>query len=307
MKKKANILVTGASGFIGSHLCKELIKKGYVVFGLAPNDKAKNLKSLVNKKNFYFKKGDIRNFNAVSRIIKKNNIKVIFHLAAILPNQKEFENPFMFSDINARGTLNLLHSAYLNGVQKFICSSTSSVYSEPPKYLPMDENHPTCPSTIYGASKLEGELYCKVYSKVMNVVVLRYCGAYGVGQDKHYATYRFIKQALNNKPITIYGDGNQTTDFTYIGDIVNGSILTMERARSGTFNISSGQETSIKKLAETIIKLTNSKSKIVFTGKKTDRPFRFVLDVKKAKKVLGFRPFSLKEGLLKYISEFKKD
>ena len=169
----------------------------------------------------------------------------------------------------------------------------------------MNENHPTLPSTIYGASKLSGELYCKVYSKVMNVIVLRYCGAYGVGQDEHYATHRFVKQALDQKPITIYGAGNQTTDFTYIDDIVKGSILAIRKAKGGTYNISSGQETSIKKLAETIIKLTNSKSKIIFSGKKTDRSFRFVLDIKKARKILGYSPLPLEKGLSKYISEFK--
>jgi len=304
MKKNINILVTGATGFIGSHLCKELIKKNYTVFGLALN-KSASIKSLLSEKNFYFEKCDIQNINRINQIIKKNNIKIIFHLAAALPNQKEFKNPFIPSDINAGGTLNLLYSASINKVQKFIYSSTSSVYSEPPEYLPVDENHPTFPSTIYGASKLSGELYCKVYSKIMNVVVLRYCGAYGVGQDEHYATHRFVKQALNQEPITIYGAGNQTTDFTYVDDIVKGSILAIKRIKEGTYNISSGQETSIKKLAETIIKLTNSKSKIIFSGKKTDRPFRFVLDIKKAKKVLGYSSLSLEKGLSKYISEFK--
>ncbi|PIS35545.1 MAG: hypothetical protein COT36_01840 [Parcubacteria group bacterium CG08_land_8_20_14_0_20_38_56] len=303
----ANILVTGATGFIGSHLCKELVKRGYPVFGLSFSKGIKNqiIKSLLKQKNFHFKKGDVRDFNALNRIIKNANIKVIFHLAAVLPNQKELKDPFVLLDINTRGTLNLLHSAYCNGVDKFIYSSTSSVYSEPPEYLPVDENHPTLPPTFYGASKLGGELYCRVYSKAMNVVVLRYCGAYGVGQDEHYATHRFVQQALNNKPITIYSSGNQTTDFTYIGDIVNGSILAMEKAKGGTFNISSGQETSIRKLAETVIKLTNSKSKIVFSGKKTDRPFRFVLDITKARKILGYSPLSFSEGLSKYISEIK--
>lgn len=306
-KQKRNILVTGAAGFIGSHLCKELIQRRYNVFGLSSINELRNIKPLLKEKKFHLLKGDIRNLNFLKRIIKKHQIKVIFHLAAVLPCDNDFKDPFLLFEVNTRGTLNLLNAAHLNGVEKFIYTSTSSVYSEPPEYLPVDENHPTWSSTPYGASKLGGELYCNVYSKVMDVVVLRYCGAYGVGQDKHYATYRFIKQALNQEPITIYGSGNQTTDFTYIGDIVKGSILAIEKARGGTFNIGSGQETSIRKLAKTIIKLTGSKSKVVFSGKKTDRPFRFVFDIKKAKRVLGFSPFPLIKGLSKYILEFKNN
>jgi nucleoside-diphosphate-sugar epimerase len=206
MKKKLNILITGATGFIGSHLCRELIRRGYNVFGLSKEDPRKGLLPL-NQNRFHFQKGDIRDINTLCDIIKNNDIKVVFHLAARLPHPEDFNNPFLCFDVNAKGTLNLLNAAYLNGVEKFIYISTNSVYSDPPEYLPVDESHPTRPSTIYGASKLEGELYCNVYSKVMNMVILRYCGAYGKGQDKHYATYRFIIQALNNEPITIYGDG----------------------------------------------------------------------------------------------------
>ncbi|MFH1671325.1 MAG: NAD-dependent epimerase/dehydratase family protein [Candidatus Portnoybacteria bacterium] len=283
-KQNINILVTGATGFIGSHLRKELIKKRYNVFLF---------------------KGDIRNLGLLKRTIKKHQIKIIFHLAAALSHGDNLNDPFLLFDVNARGTLNLLNAAYLNKVKKFIYISSSSVYSEPPEYLPVDESHPTCPSTIYGISKLEGELYCNVYSKVMNVTVLRYCGAYGKGQDEHYATYRFVKQALKNEPITIYGDGKQSSDFTYVGDIVRGTILAMEKNKPGIYNISSGKEASIRELAENIIGITGSKSKIILTGKNTDRPFRFVQDIKKARKTFGYSPLSLKEGLSKYISEIE--
>ena len=307
MKDSKNILVTGTTGFIGSYLCKELIRKRYNVFGLSPSNDFRNIKPLLKKKNFHLLKGDIREFNFLKRIIKRNKIKIIFHLAALLPSSNDLKEPFSVFEVNARGTLNLLNAAYLNKIKKFIYTSSSSVYSEPPEYLPVDENHPTRPSTIYGISKLEGELYCNAYSKVMNITVLRYCGAYGKGQDKHYATYRFIKQALENKPITIYGDGNQTADFTYIGDIIQGTILAMQKNKPGIYNISSGEETSIKDLAKKIIRITGSKSKIILTGKSTDRPFRFVLDIKKARKVLGYSPLSLNEGLSKYISEIKNE
>lgn len=305
MKDSKNIFVTGATGFIGSHLCKELIQKRYNVFGLSPSDDFQNIKPLLKQKKFHLLKGDIRDLNFLKRIIKKHQIKTIFHLAAALPYDNDLKDPFLLLEVNVRGTLNLLNAAYLNGVEKFIYTSSSSVYSEPSEYLPVDENHPTRPSTIYGISKLAGELYCNAYSKTMNITVLRYCGAFGKGQDKHYATYRFVKQALKNESITIYGDGKQSSDFTYIGDIIQGTILAMEKNKPGIYNISSGEETSIRDLAKKIIGLTNSKSKIILTNKNTNRPFRFFLDTKKARKILGYSPFSFDEGLSKYISKIK--
>ena len=305
-KQDRNVLVTGAAGFIGSHLCKELIQKKYNVFGLSLSNNFHNIKSLSKQKNFCLLKGNIRNLNFLKKIIKKYHIKTIFHLAAALPHNDNLREPFLLFEVNARGTLNLLNAAYLNKVNKFIYASSSSVYSEPPEYLPVDEDHPTRPSTIYGISKLEGELHCAAYSKVMDVVVLRYCGAYGEGQDEHYATYRFIKQALKNKPITIYGDGKQSSDFTYIGDIVRGTILAMEKNKPGVYNIGSGKETSIMDLAKKIVKITSSKSKILLSSKNTNRPFRFFLDIGKARKLFGYSPLSLNKGLSKYISDIKR-
>jgi UDP-glucose 4-epimerase len=299
-----NILVTGATGFMGSHLCRELIQRGYTVFGLSHSGRIQNINSLLNQKEFHLQRGDIRDVNTLSEIIKVNNIKVIFHLAAQLPQGEDLNNPFLCFDINARGTLNLLNAAYLNGVDKFIYASTMSVYSEPPKYLPVDETHPVQPSTIYGVSKLEGELYCNVYSKAMNIVVLRYGGAYGNGQPKRNAIATFINQALNNMPITIYGDGTQTSEFVYVKDVVQGTLLALEKNKTGIYNIGSGEEMRVRDLAKRIINFTDSKSEIVLVDKDTDRPFRFVLDITKARKDLGYSPQSVDESLSMCISEF---
>jgi UDP-glucose 4-epimerase len=298
-----NILVTGATGFIGSHLCKELIQKGYTVFGLSHSGRIQNIKSLLNQKEFHLQRGDIRDVNILSDIIKVNNVKVIFHLAAQLPQGEDLNNPFLCFDINVRGTLNLLNAA-LNNVDKFIYASSMSVYSEPPNYLPVDEKHPVQPSTIYGVSKLEGELYCNVYSKAMNIVVLRYGGAYGKGQSKHKVIPAFISQALNNRPITIYGDGTQTSDFVYVKDVVQGTLLALEKNKTGVYNLGSGEEMSVRYLAERIINFTDSKSEIVMADNDTDRPFRFVLNITKSRKDLGYSPQSVDESLSMCISEF---
>lgn len=309
MNHNQNILVTGAAGFIGSYLCEELIRKKYNVFGVALAESKENqiIKRLLKEEKFHLHEGNICESNFLQAIIENNNIRTVFHLAARMPHDNDLNNPFPLFDVNTKGTLNLLSLAYRNGIDRFIYISTMSVYSEPPEYLPVDENHPTKPATVYGVSKLGGELYCKVYSKEIKITVLRYGGAYGKGQDEHYAVHRFVTRALENKPITIYGDGNQTSDFTYIEDIIQGTVLAMEKNIPGTYNIASGKETSIKELAEEIISLSNSKSKIIFTEEKTDRPFRFFLSIKKAREKFGYSPPSFKEGLSKYISEFNRE
>jgi len=237
-------------------------------------------------------------------MVKDNQAKVVFHLAAQLPSDGGLENPFVYFETNARGTLNLLNAAYLNGVEKFIYASSMSVYSEPPQYLPVDESHPTQPSTMYSVAKLVGELCCNLYSKVMNIVVLRYSGAYGRGERPSDAMLTFINQALSNKPITIHGDGTQASDFVYIDDVIQGTLLAWENNQPGVYNIGSGQETSVRELAERIIDITNSKSEAALTDKDTERPFKFFLDITKAQKVLGYSPRLLNEGLRIYLKEF---
>lgn len=237
-------------------------------------------------------------------IIKSNHVKVVFHLAAQLPDDSDIDNPLSYFDTNARGTLNILDAAYLGGVDKFIYASSMSVYSEPPEYLPVDESHPVQPSTIYSVAKLAGELCCHPYSKAMSIVVLRYAGAYGQGERKSNAIPTFINQVLNNRPITIHGDGSQTSDFVYIDDVVQCTLLAWENDKPGVYNIGSGQEISVRELTKRIVKITNSKSEAVLTDRDTERPFRFFLDITKSQKVLGYSPRSLDEGLRTYLKEF---
>jgi len=299
-----NILVTGATGFIGSHLCKELVRREHQILALSCSGRTDNIKSLLPQKEFHLLIGDIQDSDTIRDIVKKNHIKVIFHLAAQLPNGNNLDNPYLCFDSNARGALNILNAAYQSGVDKFIYASTMSVYAEPPEYLPVDESHRAQPTTIYGATKLAGELYCNIYSKAMNIIVLRYAGAFGRGERKSNAIPTFINQALNNKPITIHGDGTQTSDFVCIDDIVQGTLLAWESDKPGVYNIGSGQETSVRELAHRIIDITNSKSELVLTDRETERPFRFFLDIAKAQKALRYSPRSLNQGLHAYIRNF---
>jgi len=297
------ILITGGAGFIGSRLCEKCTEEGHTVLCLdnSMKENLMNIRLLLDHRNFKLIEGDIRDSDLMEKVMR--DIDVVVHLAAHMPEDKNIDNPFLCFDINDKGTLNLLKAAYLNSVNTFIYSSTMMVYSEPPDYLPVDENHPAQPITIYGASKLAGELYCRVYSKAMNTVVLRCSRAYGEGMTKCEPITTFINQALSNRPITIYGDGTQSSDFVYVKDIVQANLLALEKNEPGIYNIGGGEEISVRDVAKRIISFTGSKSEIVMVDKNVDRPFRFVLDITKSCKVLGYSPVSFEEGLAGYIEK----
>ncbi|MBI2859925.1 MAG: NAD-dependent epimerase/dehydratase family protein [Chloroflexi bacterium] len=298
-----NILVTGATGFIGSHLCAGLIVKGHRVFGLTRSGRTDNIRALLEHKQFKLQTGDIRDKDFVRSLLNSCAIEVVYHLAARLPGSADIDNPAPSVDINATGTLNLLDAAYKAGIGRFIYSSSMSVYSEPPSYLPVDEGHPTQPSGIYGGGKLAGEFYCNMYRKHMDITVLRYGGAYGRGERDSDAIATFIRQALRDQPITIFGDGTQTSDFVYIDDLVQGSLSALESGQKGTFNIGGGEEMSVNDLARRIIKVVGSKSEVVLTGENSERPFRFVLDVTRARRAFGYNPRPFDDGIRAYLNE----
>ncbi|MCK4792347.1 MAG: NAD-dependent epimerase/dehydratase family protein [Desulfobacteraceae bacterium] len=298
------VLVTGATGFIGSQLCRGLIHRGYDVLAVSRFGRTHNVESLLSRPGFQLQKGDIRDADWLCSLVKENRIRVVCHLAAQLPEENNLENPHVGFDVNARGTLNVLNAAYLGGVEKFIYASSMSVYSEPARYLPVDESHPVQPSTVYGVSKLTGELCCNPYSGVMSVVVLRYSGVYGMGERQSNAIPTFIKQALEGKPITIHGDGTQTSDYASVDDVVPGTIAALEKNEPGVYNIGSGEEVSVNDLAKITINYVNPRLETVLTGEVTERPFRFVLDIEKARKTFGYSPRSLDYGICAYLEKF---
>ena len=297
-----NILVTGASGFIGSHLCRELVRKKHRVAGLTRSGRTEYITSLLTNETFSLHTGDVNDTELIQQIIEENGIKTVFHLAAKLPNKDDMSNPLSSFDINARGTASVANAAASKNVGKYIYISTMSVYSEPPSYLPVDEEHPAQPHTIYGITKRIGELCCNLYDKRMTVIILRYAGVYGKYCRASDAVPTFVRQALNNQPLTIDGDGAQSSDFVHIDDIIEGSILAWEKGEPGIYNLGSGQEVSVRELAEKVINLTGSKSEIMKTTNRSDRPYRFVMDITKARKLPGYSPQSIDEGLCHYLA-----
>jgi UDP-glucose 4-epimerase len=305
-----NVLVTGATGFIGSHICRLLVEeKNYKVFGLSRSGNKKNLKYLSNWKNFKVVAGDIMDESGLKKLIEGNSIETVLHVAAFIPDVEAHKSCKECIEVNAVGTLSVLNAARSSGVKNFVYSSTMGVYSAPPKYVPVDEKHPTEPSTVYGMSKLFGEKLCEYYSerdpKKMNVAILRYSGVYGPGQKTDKAIPKFIDAALKGGPLELFSKGRQSSDFVFVGDVAKANVLAI--GKSGTYNIGSGRETTVKELAEKIITLCESKSKILYSGTESVRPFRFSYNTDKAKKELGFKPQSLEKGLQEFIKYMKSE
>ncbi len=296
------ILVTGASGLIGSHLCKRLVDNGEDVVGLTYKTSNPLLVSII-RSNLVTERCDIRDYSAVKSIIRKYSPQTVFHFAARLPHTA---NPD-FIEVNVIGTTNLLDACYTNRVENFIYASSMSSYSTPPSYLPINEEHPTRPDNDYGRTKLIGELLCECFSEVLRAVVIRYSSVFGVG-DTVRAAYHFMKASLTGQTILVDGDGSQSSDFIYVNDAIDGALQVLDKGRSGqVYNIGSGQETSVLGLACHINHLSSPVPGVALSKKPATRTFRFVADIGKARSELGYNPSSLLEGLRKYREGMQKN
>lgn len=291
--KPMTILITGASGLIGSHLCRTLAEGGRDVVGLVHSHMISVLPNL------RVDVCDITDYNDVSTRFSLWQPNTVFHFAAHLPSTPDPD----FIQANVIGTANLLDICYRRGVKNFIYASSMSVYSTPPECLPVSETHPTRPDDVYGKTKLIGELLCKCYSQVMRTMVVRFSSVFGLGDNARVA-YHFMQSALDGKAIQVDGDGSQSSDFIYVDDAVRGAILALEKGKSGeVYNIGSSKETSVLELANLVAGLGSPPVEVKLSGKPATRPFRFVADIGKARRAIGYKPGGLVDGLRKYRGE----
>jgi len=252
------ILITGGAGFIGSHLCEKLLHDNteITVFDNFCTGKMENLDNIKN--DIRIIRGNINNFDEMSDAIKGNNL-VIHQAFPYGVATRELDKQFV--EDGAIGTYNVLRASVEHNVEKIVYASTVAVYGRQ-EYTPLDENHPKNPFLPYGATKLLGELYCSTINNVfgLDAVSLRYFNVYGprYATFDHSAMIHFLERVIQNECPLIYGDGTQVRDYTYIDDIVQGTILALKKDNTNgeVYNIAEGQGMKIIDLAKKIIEIS---------------------------------------------------
>ena len=312
MKK---ILITGATGFIGSHLTELYVKKGFKVTAFDRYNSNYNLGCLEYSKfkekiNFEF--GDIRDYDFVSKVIKKNDI--VIHLAALVGIPYSYISPLAYFKTNVEGTYNILEASKNHNIRQVILTSTSETYGTA-KYVPMDEKHPLFAQSPYAASKISADQLALSYwnSFKLPIKIIRPFNTFGPRQSSRAIIPTIILQAMNNKTIKL-GNLNPTRDFLFVKDTAN-AFLHLMRNKSllgKVVNVGSGSEISIKKLAFDIKKILNSKSKIIVEKKRVRSKSSEVLRLKcnnnLIKKHTNWKlSTKFKVGLIKTIDWFKNN
>ena len=296
------ILVTGGCGFIGSHLVERLVNLGHDVTVLddLSTGKIENIKDLFYEGNIKLAVGSISNLEFLRGAC--SDVDYVFHEAALARVPRSIDNPILVNKVNIEGTLNVLMAAKESKVKKVVYASSSSVYGDNCS-LPQSEVGSTIPVSPYALTKLTGELYCDIVSRIYGLptVSLRYFCVYGKRQDSksRYATVipAFMERVFQNLPPFIFGDGNQSRDFTYIEDVVDATILGLGEGIVGTYNIGSGEATTINQLAQMILDITGKSLQPIYKELRLGDVRHTLADVSKAK-TFGYKPrWKLWDGL----------
>ncbi|MFH0888411.1 MAG: SDR family oxidoreductase [Planctomycetota bacterium] len=326
------ILVTGGAGFIGSHIVERLVRDGAKVrvidnFSAGKMD---NIRHNINKIDLI--RGDIRDISAVKKAVR--GVKYIIHEAAMKSVPESLKRPEEFNDVNVNGTLNIIIQAQKAQVKRLVFASSSSVYGDV-KILPQKESFIPAPISPYGATKLIGETYCRTFSRItarttersgrparqtrsggypLEIIALRYFNVFGPRQDPDspYAgvIIKFINAMLKNKQPIIFGDGKQSRDFTYIDNVVEGTIACLKTSVSINglvFNIASSNPITVIELVKSLNKLLGKNIKPIFTPIRTGDIKHSYADITLACKYLGYKtivPFV--QGLAKTIEYLRK-
>jgi len=297
-------LVTGAAGFIGSHLCDALLARGHEVMGIDafipyyPRDlKERHLSDALRHPQFSFHELDLRE-GAIRPLAEACD--VVFHEAAMPGLMKSWEDLELYATCNIIGTQRLLDAARDEEVPHFIHISTSSVYG---REATGDEDAPLYPVSPYGVTKLAAEHLCRAYEVNFGVplTILRYFSVYGPRQRPDMAYHLFIRSLLDGKPLTLYGDGKQTRSNTYVADCVQATLLAFEQraaALGEIFNIGGGEVVSLNQVIEILEGITETQARIERRAPRPGDQKHTAANIEKARRILGYVPHtSVVEGL----------
>jgi UDP-glucuronate 4-epimerase len=311
-----HILVTGGAGFIGGHLCRRLLNEGHVVSAVDNFDpyydremKEEGIGDLTGRPNFHFYEQDINNTAFLSSVLEGRSLDAIVHLAAKAGVRASIENPVGCAHFNITGTQSMLEFARQMGVETFILGSSSSVYGNNEKVPFSEEDAVHHPISPYAASKRSGELLAHTYHHLydMTLYCLRFFTVYGPRQRPDLAIHKFARQLLNGQPITMYGDGTSSRDYTYVEDIVGGIVQSLHRAHTlkqpeyEIINLGGSETTELLDLIHCIGNALGTEPMIEQQPMPPGDVKRTYADIDKAKELLGWTPeTSIEEGLGKF-------
>jgi len=304
-------LITGGAGFIGSNLARKLVDQGadVVVLDNFSTGKAENLENLKDKVRVVT--GDICDIDIVRDATQ--GADYVLHHAAVVSVPRSVKDPIRTNEVNVDGTLNCLVAARDAGVKRFVFAASSSAYGDSEE-LPKREDMPSLPLSPYGVAKLVGEMYCRVFNDVygLETVSLRYFNIFGPFQDptSQYSAVVpiFISSLLAGKSPLVYGDGEQSRDFTFIDNAVQANLLAVksEKAPGSVINVACGARFTLNKLIEDLRDLLGSSVETAYTDARTGDIKHSLGDISTARDLLGYQPeVSFEEGLKRTVDWFK--
>ena len=300
-----NILITGGAGFIGSNIAEELAKEHKVVI---IDDLSTGMAENVENLDVKLVRGSITDPD----LLKENfrGVDYVFHQAALPSVQRSVEDPVRANEVNICGTLNVLVAARDAGVAKVMYASSASAYGNMPE-LPKREDMMPDPKSPYAVAKLTGEYYCRVFNEIygLKTVALRYFNVYGPRQDpaSDYAAVipNFVNRIMAGKAPIIYGDGEQTRDFTFVRDVVQANVRAMESDATGVFNVAAGTRISVNDLAGMIIGIMGNRVECVYEEPRAGDVRDSLGDISKAHAGFGYVPrYGMEDGLRETIRWF---
>jgi UDP-glucuronate 4-epimerase len=303
-------LITGAAGFIGSHLTERLLADDWTVVGVDnfddyydPQIKRRNISECLKNKNFQLIEADIRDDDAMDKVFS-GDVQIIVHLAAMAGVRPSIAQPLLYADVNINGTMVLLELANKHGIDNFIFGSSSSVYGNNEKVPFSEDDSVDFPISPYAATKKAGELICHTYHHLcgMSITCLRFFTVYGPRQRPDLAIHKFAKLIEQDKPIPVYGDGTMMRDFTYIDDIINGIFAAMNRCDGfNIYNLGESEPITVNDLITENEKALDKKAVREYLPPQPGDVERTYADITKAIKDLSYQPLTpIRAGLKQF-------
>jgi UDP-glucuronate 4-epimerase len=314
--QKSTVLITGAAGFIGSHLCERLLDEDMSVIGVDnfddfynPQIKRDNISNCLKNKNFQLIEADIRERSAMDKAV--GGVDIIVHLAAKAGVRPSIAEPLLYSDVNINGTMVLLEAANKRKVGKFIFASSSSVYGNNEKVPFSEDDNVDFPISSYAATKKACELICHTYHHLygIDLTCLRFFTVYGPRQRPDLAIHKFSKLIEQDKPIPVYGDGSMMRDFTYIDDIIDGTIAAMNKCKGfNIYNLGESHPITVNDLISAIEKALGKQAIREYIPLQPGDVNRTYADITKAARELGYNPSTpIPDGLVKFAAWLRQE